>query len=730
MSIGRIQRLRQKMLDVSHAAHRVRTPLSILSAETEHQPLVMRKAMAFALILREMPILIQDDELIVGARTMFLPRPSDSAFWDEGVKRNLDFLPDAETLNVEGPGLEFFPHYATEDEKALGKTVGIGEGYVTSHCTAGYAKVLRLGFGGIRTQARQRLREVAAESEEANFLNAVIICMDGATQLVQRYEHEARRLAGECTDAARKAELRTIADVCCRIKSLPAASFHDALQLLWFAHTMVLIENYNLMALGRLDQTLLPYYRMDQQHGVAEDSVRELLECFFIKCNDTSDLHTDNGLNIMLSGVLPDGRDGTNELTWLCLDAYEHVSLTDPQINLRYHHSAPPELLDRVLSICPSGPKPMIFNDTQIIESMLQIGVRLEDARNYCIDACQDLMIEGKSDFYPIFAGIYGIHLLTVFERIVDRLPEFESFETFWKALKDEIAIDVKAYAEKANRADEILPRISPTPFLSATLEGCIENARDKTAGGTIYNFTGFVGGGIVNVANSAAAIKKLVYEDKSIEAQQLVSALQNNFAEDEQMRRMLLNKAPKWGNNDEYVDQLGQELAAHFCTEVLKHRNPRGGRFVPGFFTHHQARLGIAVRATPDGRKRGEPLAVSLSRSIGTERMGPTGAVLSASRIDQRRCPLGTSLDLIFPSARSNGVEEREALKSVVKTYMDLGGMEFQANTLSPQLLREARQHPERHRDLVVRVWGFNAYFVTLKPEYQEDLIARAETL
>lgn len=724
----RIEFLRKKMIEVGHKGHRVRRSLTILNDQNRHFPLVVRKALAFDLILKEAPVFIDDMEIIVGGRTMFMPRETETKYWDEDVKRNLDFVPDAETLDVDSPGLEFYPHYATDEEKAAARQHDIGEGYVTSHCTAGYGNVLNLGFGGIKQQAADKMKEVPAATEQSDFLRSVIIVMDAATNLVNRYEEEANRLRSETSNANRRKDLEKIAAVCNKIKTEPAGSFDEALQLLWFTHTMILIESYNLMALGRLDQYLLPFYAKDiRKEEINYDKALELLSCFFIKLNDTSDLHTDNGLNIILSGLRPDGNDGTNDLTYLCFDAYENVRLTDPQINVRFHAHTPPKVIQRANDMEKLGPRPMLYNDDTIIKAMQHVGVSLEDARNYCIDACQDLMIEGKSDFYPIFAGIYGIHLLTILERIVDRLPEYDTFERFYQNLKDEITRDVDQYAAKTNAADKILPQISPTPFLSATLDGCIETARDKTAGGTIYNFTGFVGGGIVNVANSVAAIKKLVFEEKKVKAADLVAALQREFVDDEPLRQLLKNRAPKWGNNNDYVDLIGRDIADHFCCEVLKHKNPRGGSFVPGFFTHHQARLGMEVRSTPDGRKRGEALAVSLSPTSGTDRKGPTAAILSAAKIDQTRCPLGTSLDLTFHAGSVYDPEEREKVMALVNTYFEMGGMELQTNTVNAEILRQAQDQPDQYRDLVVRVWGFNAYFVTLKKEYQDELIARS---
>ena len=723
----RIESLRENMLYVSHDRFRQREYLSIFNSQPIDKPIVVRKAMAFDLLLRRMPVFIEDDELIVGGRTLFLPRENDVKFWDLDVKRNLDFAPDAETLAVEAPGLEFFPHYATEAELAAARKFGIGEGYVTSHCTAGYAKVLSMGFGGIKAQAESRLMAVGSDSDQAAFLESVVICMDAASHLVERYEKEVRRKANATSDPDRKGELNNIAQILGKIRTEPASTFQEALQLLWLAHTMILIESYNLMALGRLDQYLWPYYMQDIESGsLTREQALELLACFFIKLNDTSDLHTDNGLNIILSGLKSDGTDGTNEFTWLCFDAFEMVKLTDPQINVRFHKDTPQNVIERTNRIEKLGPRPMLYNDEPIIKAMERVGVSTEDARNYCIDACQDLMIEGKSDFYAIFAGHYGIHLLTIMERVVDRLPEYDSFEEFYQALKNEIDTDIREFAEKANAIDEFLPNISPTPFLSATLDGCIETGKDKTEGGTVYNFTGFVGGGIINVANSLAAIKKLVYEEKVVDPVYLVEALKREFDGDASLQKLLRNRAPKFGNNDDYVDLLCRDVAEHFCKAVLKQKNPRGGSFVPGFFTHHQARLGKVVRSTPDGRRRGEPLAVSFSPSHGTDKKGPTAAVLSAAKIDQTLCPLGTSLDLMFHSGSVYDPEEREKVMALATTYFDLGGMELQTNTVSADVMKAAQENPDQYRDLVVRVWGFNAYFVTLKKEYQEELIAR----
>jgi pyruvate-formate lyase len=726
MTCSRTRGLREMVLDVSHNKFRVRRDLSVLGKGYDDQPVIIRKARAFEYVLDQMPVFIQKGELIVGGRTMFLALEGQFA---ASGKKNLDFVPDAETLAKRSPGFEFFPHYATEIEKKAGQPYQIGEGYVTSHCVAGYGNILRSGFGGIRSRAESMLAKGNITIEMCQFLEAVVICMNAASSHLKRYEKEALRLADLEKEPSGQAELWEIANICRRITTEPARSFYEALQLLFFSHTFTLIENYNLMALGRMDQYLYEFYSSDiTNKTITKQKAIELLECLFIKFNDTSDLHTDNGQNIMLSGLRPDGSDGTNELTYLLLDVHAGSRLTDPQVNIRLHRNSPPELLFKAFYGDTAGPKPMVYNDDSVIPALTAVGVNEQDARDYCIDACQDILIAEKSDFYPIFAGVYGCHLITVLERVMGAFDKYTTFKQFWDAFLHELSKNVRDHVERANETDRLLPKLSPTPFLSSTLEGCIEVAKDKTEGGTKYNFTGFIGGGIVNVANSIAALKNVVYEKHTFTNEQIIRAIDSDFDDTGEEIRNKLMDAPKWGNNEAYVDDIASNIAEVFCDEVLKYKNPRGGRFVPGLFTHHQARLGMKLKSGADGRRRGEPLAVSLSPSNGSAHRGPTGEILSAAKINQFKCPLGTSLDLSFQPSLFAEPDSMVKLEALIRTYFEKGGIELQINCFDADVLKEAQRAPERHRDLIVRVWGFNAYFVTLKREYQDELIRRFE--
>ena len=726
----RIESLRRMALDCSHKKYRKRVPMSVLTSETEALPVIARKAAGFWMMLREMPRFIQEGELLVGSRTLFAPRPGNESEGG-GLSKNLDFVPDAETLAVESPGFEFYPSYLTDGEKEKGSRLGIGEGYVSSHCAAGFQKVLRVGFAGLKEEALASLKNYKTGSSESDFLKSVLDILDGIEEFILTYASLAEDLSAGSRDPSRKEELKRIAEVCRHVSAKPAASFHEALQLVWFTHLFMLMENYNLMSLGRPDQYLYPYYQDDIKAGkISREEALELLSCFFIKLNDGSDLHTDNGLNIIISGLKPDGTDGTNDLSLLFMDAYEQVCLVDPQINIRWHSGTDKDFLKRAMKIRGQFPMPpMMFNDDVLIPGLMNLGVSVEHARDYCIDACQDVLIPGVSDFYPIFAGTYGIHLLTIFERYLPHLPEYSDFKSFYGDFLEELKADVERTVDKANSVDALLPEISPVPVLSMTLEGCLAKGKDKTAGGTIYNFTGFIGGGIVNITDSLAAIKKHVFDEGTVKPEELMKALGANFEGFESLRNLLKLDSPKWGNADKNVDIYGAEIAETFSKEVLKYENVRGGRFVPGLMTHHQVRLGKVVGATPDGRKQGEALAISLSPSIGQMKKGPSCALKSAMSVNHLLCPVGTSVDLTIQNSFLQSDHDLEKIMTMSEAFFEGGGLEVQYNIVDPVLLRKAQEQPDQYRDLVVRVWGFNAYFVTLQKDYQDELIARADT-
>jgi formate C-acetyltransferase len=372
------------------------------------------------------------------------------------------------------------------------------------------------------------------------------------------------------------------------------------------------------------------------------------------------------------------------------------------------------------------GGFPALYNDDVIIPAIQRIGIPLEDALLYSADGCQETIIPGKGDFYPVFAKI---DLLDTLNRVIQRVNvDWNTFDELLEAYKKEMASTIKIAIDDANIRDQMIALISPVPFLSSTLEGCIENAKDKTEGGATYNYTGFIGGALANAANSLAVIKRCVYDDKMFSLATLRDVLTKNWEDYERLRQLVLNKVPKYGNDNDYVDSLAVEISEFFIREVLQYQNPRGGRYYPGFYVFHQIIQGLNISASPDGRKAGDAVAIHASPTVGTDVSGPTAVINSATKIGRLLPPEGAPLDLRFHPSALKGEEGLEKLMAFVQTYMDQGGIHLQFNIVDTKVLRDAQQSPERHKDLIVRVWGFSAYFVTLTKDYQDNVIARSE--
>jgi formate C-acetyltransferase len=430
---------------------------------------------------------------------------------------------------------------------------------------------------------------------------------------------------------------------------------------------------------------------------------------------------------VTLSGQDSDGNDVTNELTYLCLDASLDLKLTDPKINVRFHRNSPPELWRRCIEMVKAGMGgfPLFFNDEANIAGLTRVGIPIEDARLYSGDGCQEIIIPGKGDFYTTFSNV---DLLGCLLHILDASVDYETFEEFIEKYEKEVSATVKSTIADSNLRDSGLGRFSPVPFLSATLEGCVENAKETTEGGTIYNYTGVLGLAFTNTVNSLAVVKKLIYDDRLVPMATLRDALAKNWAGYERLRQMAVNRVPKFGNDDNYVDTLAVEVADHFIQEVLKYQNSRGGRFYPGIFTFHHVTRGKSIKASPDGRREGEAVATHISPAVGTDLSGPTAVVNSALKICRLKPPEGAALGVRFHPSAVQGEVGTKNFTSFIKTFMDQGGIEIQFNIVDSETLKDAQTHPEQYKDLIVRVWGFSAYFVTLTKDYQDDIIDRTE--
>ncbi|MBI3971209.1 MAG: formate C-acetyltransferase [Chloroflexi bacterium] len=718
----RVERLLDGLNRRTHAQHRTVGSFT-LPAEHLKEPAVVRRALAFALVLREMPIYIQDGEVLVGGRTVYGPPR----------EKGSEVFPGLSGAS----GIGYFPTYTTPQEAAA---AGLRGGAASNHNAIGYGRVLTLGLRGLRELAARSRAEIAVGGEltpedrerRLAFLRAVDVCLEALTRLIRRYTALARQLAAEAPSPERAAELSAIAGVCERVAEAPPATFREALQLFLFARVASMVESYACMPLGRFDQYLWPFLQEDLSVGrIDRHTARELLECLFVKLNEEIDLSsTDDCQRIMLSGQTCDGEDATNELSYLCLEAAVRLRLPSPKVGVRLHRGTPAAFFRRVVETVKLGIAglPEIYNDESVIPGLLRFGIPLHDARDYCHDGCSEITIGGKSDFYPTWTGVR--HLRVLSETLAEA-PDEVTFEDLLMHYKTRLCQVIATAAERGNARDRALAAISPAPFMSATLEGCLERGLDKTWGGTLYNMTGMLGSELVNAANALAAIRQIVFEERAISLPALKAALDGNFAgiEGERLRLRLRNRCPKFGNDDERVDALAAEIAALFITEAQSYANPRGGRYCPGFFDF--AGYVTAVRtlgATPDGRRAGESVSGHLAPTGGTDRNGVTATFHSMSRVTRLHPPMGTMFDVKLHPSAVRGETGTEKLAALIRTFMEMDGKALQFNVVDAATLRAAQREPEKYRDLLVRVWGFSAYFVELSADFQEHIINRTE--
>ena len=719
----RVERLLQGLDERTHARYRVEGKLA-LPAEQMGEPIVVRRALGFSLALREMPVFIQEGELLVGGRTLYGPPR----------ERRSEVFPGLTGVL----SISYFPTYATPAEE---EAAGMPAGAASNHNTIGYGRVLSMGLRELRAFAARRRAELMVEptgldpderARRLDFLRAVDICLEATSHLARRYAQLARELSAAAAAPEWGAELAEIAEVCERVAEERPSGFREALQLFLFTRIASMVESYGCMPLGRFDQYLWPFLEADLRAGrIDRQTARELVECLFVKLNEEIDLSsTDDCQRIMLSGQTPEGQDATNELTYLCLEAAVRLRLPSPKVGVRLHRGTPPELLRRVVETIRLGVAglPEIYNDESIIPGLLRFGIPLHDARDYCHDGCAEITIGGKSDFYPIWTGVRHLRVLS---EVLDDAPDDSTFEDLLAAYKARLRQAIAEAVERGNARDRALAAISPAPFMSATLVGCIESGLDKTWGGALYNMTGLLGSELVNAANALAAIRQVVYEEGDVSLTQLKAALASDFAglEGERLRLRLRNRCPKFGNDDDRVDSLAAEVAELFIREGQSYGNPRGGRYCPGIFDF--AGFVTAVKslgATPDGRRAGESVSGHLAPVGGTDRNGVTANIRSMSRVTSLHPPMGTMFDIKLHPSAIRGEAGAEKLEALIRTFLELDGKALQFNVVDAATLRAAQSEPEKYRDLLVRVWGFSAYFVELSRDFQEHIINRTE--
>jgi formate C-acetyltransferase len=636
----------------------------------------------------------------------------------------------------------FFHYY-------LNRTIG--------HITVDYERVLRKGFLGLRAEVEDELGRIDYEDRgclnKIYQLRAMARCCDAAIRFAERYAGEAERQAATESNARRRTELEEIAEVCRRVPAYPARNFREALQSFWFVHLILNLEtNSYAIGPGRFDQYLYPYYRADIDSGeLTRDEARELLACLWLKFNEltvvkeggTAKASTtyNDFQNLNLAGQTADGRDASNDLSYLCLEVTAQLKLPQPQISVLISEKTPDRFLLIACEVISLGfGMPAVFNEDEKVQALLHKGKTLEDARLGGINGCVELVVQGKdmmaSSGYLSMPKCLELALNNGTNPVTgNRLgpatgdPQaFAAFDDLMEAFRKQLAHAVELKTVYDGVARRAYAEFCPVPFTSLLVSDCLEKGRDYHDGGSHYNLPLICGVGTGTMADALAAIKKLVYEDKQITMVELVEALQADFVGYERLRQMLLNRGPKWGNGNDYVDTLAHDVVEMFCDELEQHCNSEGVPYAANMIpTTTHIWFGSLSGATPDGRLAGTHFSEGISPVQGMDHNGPTAVVRSMACLDHARC-CGTLLNMKFHPSALSGDEGLRKFADLIRTYFKLGGHHMQFNVLSADTLRAAQQRPEEHQNLIVRVAGYSDYFVRLSRDLQDEIISRTE--
>jgi pyruvate-formate lyase len=616
-------------------------------------------------------------------------------------------------------------------------------GWIENHSIRDYAKVLRLGFAGIRAEVEAHL--AAAElpdpafPQQENFWRAALSVCDAGIRLGQRYADLAECQAAAATAPADAARLRAMADRCRQVPAQGARTFPEALQALWLAHILTGGEDgINANSLGRLDQILFPYYRADLAAGrLTPEEAREWLAELGCKLYLEYDVQA-----ITLGGVDSQGQSAVNELSYLLLDATEMVGVVR-DLSVRLTEDTPPAFLQRAAElIVAGGGIPFLFNDACFIPALVDHGITLEDARDYAPIGCVELTIPGKANPHAVSGWFNAAKCLELAlfdgvdplsgERLgpaTGMLTDFASYEALWQAYCRQVEVLTGEMVYRINRGELLQREAGPLPCWSTLTDACIVRGRDITDGGALYNYHSVCLLGTANTADSLMALKRLVFEERRLTAGEVVAALRVNFADCDDIRQQLLRLAPKYGNDQDEVDALACQVNDHFISLMDGMRSPLNGRYVVHLFSFLcNLAFGQALGATPDGRLARDPIAYSLSAQQGRDESGVTAMLASLARLPHQRAAGGSAAIIDLDPQLVAGPAGVARLVQLIRAACAMGVGQLQWNVTTVERLRQAQQDPDRYGNLPVRVAGYSQMFKLLSPELQEHVIARTK--
>lgn len=610
--------------------------------------------------------------------------------------------------------------FTKEEWEELKKSHYIHEQGKVCNINPDYSKLIDVGFAAKELQIReiQEQKRILGDMDAVRYLEAVLETLGIMSGFAERYALEAEKSGNQAA-----------ADILRKIPRQRAESFQEALQFLRLLHYCLwCCFNYH-NTLGRFDQYLYPYLRQDLEKGVlTEESALELLEEFFISFNIDSDLYPgmqqgDNGQSMVLGGKDKEGRELYNGLSDLCMQASLELKLIDPKINLRVHKNTPLSLYERGTRLTKQGLGfPQYSNDEVIIPALLRWGYKEEDAYQYVVAACWEFIIPGCGMDIP---NIDGLSFAQIITQCLPKLPRCLSFEEFLVLVKKEILETLASMVHKYRNV-----YMEPSPLMSLMMEECMEKGRDISEGNR-YNNYGIHGTGLSTAVDSLAAIEKYVFGEKSVEASELLKALERNYEGYEELRNRLRFEGPKMGNDDDGADRIAVMLLDWFAEGLEGIQNDRGGIYRPGtgsamYYIWHSKEL----MATPDGRSAGEEFACNYSPSLFTRCRGPVSIIKSFSKPNLVKTANGGPLTIELYDNLFRNHESIQKVAMFVKSFMDMGGHQLQINAVNREKLLDAKAHPENHRNLIVRVWGWSGYFVELDEVYQDQIIKRMELM
>jgi pyruvate formate-lyase/glycerol dehydratase family glycyl radical enzyme len=741
--------------------------------ENENLPRVLQRAKSLALALNKIEIRMDSQELIVGNRTPGVRggvvSPEAGISW---IDREMETLPTRpqDKFNVRKEDIEEFrrtilPYWKGksledavkdrlgEEISAIGKVAKINQtDHAQGHICPNTQKWLAIGPAGLKKEAEEKLK-TAADDKKA-FYESVMIVLSAAQDFMRRYSKLARQLLVEASDSTLKKNLAEVEEICAKLAAHPPETFREAIQSLWFLYVILQMEsNASSFSPGRADQYLYPYFKKDIDSGELNLSdALEILEALWLKFNQIVYLRNSNsakyfagfpiGFNIACGGQTNDGKDASNELSFLFLKAQEHLLLPQPNLSARLFEGSSPEFVDQCSRVIGMGSgMPQIFNDESIIPALMNQGISKEDAVNYAIVGCVELTTHGNnlgwSDaaMFNLVKALEltlnnGVCLQTGIQMGLQTgyLTDCKTYEDLEEAYKRQLDHFIKRMITACDAVDRMHAEFLPSPFLSSVIDGCVEKGMDVTAGGAHYNLSGIQAIQAANIADSLAVIRKLIYDEGSLKAEELLKALQTNYEGREELRQYLINKVPKYGNDVAWVDNIGAKWIEYFAKKMEGCKNARGGPYHTGLYTvSAHIPMGHNVGASADGRLSKDPLADGgMSAMYGRDRNGPTALLKSVSRINAKYGSNGTLLNMKFLPDFFKTEEGIKKFSSMLMTLVDLKISHVQFNVLTKEDLVKAKQNPEEYKGLTVRVAGYTAYFTELANDLQDEIIER----